>query len=92
MKAKKDPRGIAPRVLKQTDDSLKILSYGGEGVKQARQPIQALGGRLKSVQELLSEQLDCLLEIPPGHFHRCRNSDLSCQDVTELNLLNLNLV
>ena len=67
---KKDPRGIAPRVKKQTDDSLKILSYGGEGVKQAGQPIQALGGRLRSVQELLSEQLDCLLEIPPGHFHR----------------------
>ena len=31
---KKDPRGIAPRVLKQTDDSLKILSYGDEGVLQ----------------------------------------------------------
>ena len=31
---KKDPRGIAPRVLKQTDDLLKILSYGDGGVWQ----------------------------------------------------------
>ena len=29
---KKDPRGIAPRVKKQTDDSLKFLSYGDESV------------------------------------------------------------
>jgi hypothetical protein len=29
---KKDPRGIAPRVKKQTDDSLKILNYGDESV------------------------------------------------------------
>ena len=32
IEAKKDPRGIAPRVKKQTDDSLKILSYGDESV------------------------------------------------------------
>jgi len=34
MKAKKDPRGIAPRVKKQTDDSLRILSYGDGDVSQ----------------------------------------------------------
>jgi hypothetical protein len=46
---KKDPRGIAPRVKKQTDDSLKFLSYGDEGVSQVDRPIQALGVRLQSV-------------------------------------------
>jgi len=76
VKAKKDPRGIAPRVKKQTDDSLKILSYGDEGVSQVDRPIQALRVRLRSALGLLFEQLDYLLEIPPGHLHRCRNSDL----------------
>ena len=42
---KKDPRGIAPRVYKQTDDSLKFFSYGDGGVKQASQPILIPGGK-----------------------------------------------
>ena len=48
---KKDPRGIAPRVLKQTDDSLKIISYGDESVSQQVRELQIRAGKQPRVRE-----------------------------------------
>jgi len=42
---KKRPEGDSPSGLKQTDDSLKILSYGDGGVMQVSRPILALIGK-----------------------------------------------
>jgi len=48
---KKDPRGIAPRVLKQTNDSLKVLSYGGESVSLQDQALRIRAGKQLRVRE-----------------------------------------